>query len=493
MKWLKIFILLTILFIFFYSRIAPIVNQTVPYTYDQGRDFLRAEEILREKKLVFLGPTTGIMGVYHGVWWYYLLAAFYLIFNGMPSGFYIGLFILSSAAIFLFAYFIHKKFDFFSLIFFLIIVSASEFFVRLAFFVSNNTFAPLFVLLYLFALYKYTVEGKKFYLLLIGLALGFIFEFEVAFGIFFITSFILASIFFSKFRNIFTKIDSLKLILTGIVIPTLPRILFELKNNFIQTNSLLSFFKDPTSTNKISYKTAFLERVNLFFNYFVKMFPSELLILAIITILLLCLFIIKGQKEIFSKKSSLIYFLSFQTLLLFFLSTLNNSNFFWDYYLDGIQFILLFLIILIFSLNESYSFLIIKLFFISVFFITNILSFLPQLKKTEIPQLGLRADIKTVRYLLDNNKKQFCMRVYTPPIFPYTYQYLLGYFSKIENRMYPVDKYVDNKCWYIVDKENYPERVVKWREINTPKNAKLTKTKKMSNGTNIELWQIPQN
>lgn len=51
-------VLLFFIFIFIYFRLIPIINQTVPYTYDQGRDFLKAEQIIRGKNLTFIGPTT---------------------------------------------------------------------------------------------------------------------------------------------------------------------------------------------------------------------------------------------------------------------------------------------------------------------------------------------------------------------------------------------------------------------------------------------------
>ena len=49
MKYFKFFLFLFVFFVFIYLRLTPIVNKTVPYTYDQGRDFLKAEEIIQSK------------------------------------------------------------------------------------------------------------------------------------------------------------------------------------------------------------------------------------------------------------------------------------------------------------------------------------------------------------------------------------------------------------------------------------------------------------
>ena len=83
---LLLFILPLILFYLF--RVGSILHQTVSYTYDQGRDFLKTAEIVLYKNPTFIGPTTGIMGIYHGAWWYYILAIAFILFNGSPIGFY---------------------------------------------------------------------------------------------------------------------------------------------------------------------------------------------------------------------------------------------------------------------------------------------------------------------------------------------------------------------------------------------------------------------
>ncbi|MFH0979684.1 MAG: hypothetical protein V1803_01920 [Candidatus Roizmanbacteria bacterium] len=109
MNKIKILITLFVFFIFFYLRITPIIHKTVPYTYDQGRDFLKAEEMIRDKNITFIGPTTGIQGVFHGVWWYYFLLIPYVLLSGWPQGFYLALFFINSLVNFGFFWFLKKK------------------------------------------------------------------------------------------------------------------------------------------------------------------------------------------------------------------------------------------------------------------------------------------------------------------------------------------------------------------------------------------------
>src|SRR3989338_9765899 len=57
--------LFLILALFCYFRVKPVYFQTVPYTFDQGRDFLKTQEIVIDKQPALLGPTTGIPGGQH--------------------------------------------------------------------------------------------------------------------------------------------------------------------------------------------------------------------------------------------------------------------------------------------------------------------------------------------------------------------------------------------------------------------------------------------
>ena len=489
MKWLKLGIFFLILFIFFYLRLTPIINQTVPYTFDQGRDFLKAEEIIRDKNFTFIGPTTGIQGVHHGAWWYYLLSLFYLIFNGWPVGFYVGLFAFSTVVLFWFFFFVKKELGHQSSLLFLLPVDAGSFFVRLGFFASNNTLSPLFVLLFIYSVYQFFKNQSSKYLFFMSLSLGFIFEFEVAFGIFIITSFFIASLFFKLFRKSYLNLKRLALFLTGFVAPIFPRLLFELKNNFIQTKAFLNFYAHPTSTNKLSLLSTLTERAQLFIKYYFQLIPQENLYLGIFVFLFFIYLLIIGMKNIKRDKLDPLLFFSLLISIIFLVSLVSRNNFFWDYYLDGVQFIILFILILIFSLNNKLKLL--KNSFLGILFFYIIASFLMNQSYKNVPLIGLRADNKIVNYFIEKtNNKYYCLKIYTPPVIPYTYYYLFSYYANHQKLKYPRQEFTNNQCYFIFDKEPYVFRVEKWRKENIPQNALLDKTIRYKNGTSIELWRI---
>ena len=118
----------------------------------------------------------------------------------------------------------------------------------------------------------------------------------------------------------------------------------------------------------------------------------------------------------------------------------------------------------------------------------NIFVVYSELSKRTIPQIGLRADDRIVNYFIENTgNKDFCLRIYTPPVIPYTYNYLFSYYSHKQKVKYPGIDYKNNKCFYLVDKDTYQFRVDKWEKENKPDSAKVTVIKQFENGTVVKL------
>ncbi|GAB4219347.1 MAG: hypothetical protein Fur009_5070 [Candidatus Microgenomates bacterium] len=485
MKLYQKVLLIIVLFFYIYFRITPIINQTVPYTYDQGRDFLKAREIVSQKNLTLIGPTTGLEGIFHGVWIYYFLTIPYILFSGNPIGFYYLFFFINLIANFLFFIFLYKKLNFNSGLFFLLLTNLSSYFVKNSFFPSNDHLAPLFILAVIYFSYKYISKKEIKFLFLTVLSAGFVLESEFAFGLFLIPSLFFTFIFLEK-KQFFKKIP---IFLLALIPASFPRIIFEIKHNFLQTKN---FFKYLTLKNpiQISWQQIIADRLNLFFNYL-----NEVLSFKYISIFFLLFFVLLIIfKKITFKKEKLTW-LKFNLLLLFIifiLTIIYKKNPFYSYYLNGIEYI--YLVIVILTLNQKNLFT--KYFYnllIAIFFIFNLISFKNSIITKKIPLVGLRADNRIINYFIKNESKDyFCLRIYTPPVIPYTYQYLLTYYADKNIIKYPKGDFYKNKCYFIIDKEPYEFRVKIWREENTPKNTKLTKIIKFENGTNIELWKEEQ-
>lgn len=486
--WQKI-IFFSVLIIFIYLRLGPIINKIVPYTYDQGRDFLKAEEIIRDKNLTFIGPTTGMAGVNHGAWWYYFLLIPYIVFNGWPQGFYLSLFLLNLIANSLFFLFLNTNFGFIPAIFYLLTISVSPNFIRNAFFASNDMLTPIFVLLFIYSLFKLFERKDIKYLLLTGLALGFILETEVAFGIFLIPVSIIALSIFKQFNNI----KKILFFLVGLFLPMLPRLLFEVKNNFLQTKSFIYNLTLKKEAHPLLFRAVFDERLKTFIQYWKDLFYDNNIIISLIVFSLILYFYLFHRKSLTnSSKKTLLYFLFTIVSLLFIFSLFYQGNFFYGYYFQGLQyFYLMILVLTIYGIAKSKKTIFFSYLLILFFLLINIFAVIKDIgNQKNIPLQGLRADDQIVNYFIASTDNQYyCLRIYTPPVIPYTYNYLFSYYARMLKVKYPSGDFKNKKCFYLIDKEPYQFRVDKWKENNLPKNTELEKIIKFDNGTRIELWQ----
>lgn len=487
--WQKI-IFFFILIVFIYLRLTPIINKTVPYTYDQGRDFLKAAQMVTEKKLTFIGPTTGINGVFHGAWWYYLATIPFTVFNGNPVGFYYFMFFLSLTANLIFSYFIYKEFGILSSLIFLLIISVSPYFTSLSFFASNNIITPYAVGFFIISLYYLFKSKKNYWLFLISFFLGFILEFEVSFGLFIIPAFIFLAISFKVIRNKLLSIKNAALFLAGFLIPFTPRFLFEVKNKFIQTKALLNYFLAPRINNPRPLIVVIHDRLGMFWTYLRDIFYGQNQLITIIFIGFVIFLLIKFRNKLINY--SFTFFLLSLSVILFLLSLFYRDNF-WTNYYEGIQYIFLFLIVSVFSTLTKVKKGKIILVIITVFLtFLNGVSFVKNTQSTKSEKItGLKSADLAVNYIYQNvGKNDFCLKVYTPPVIPYTYDYLTSYYSRVYGYKKPSVDFFDKKCWYIIEADYYKFRIEKWESTNIPKEAKLLKIKNFNSDFKIQLWTL---
>lgn len=466
--------------------------QNIPYTYDQGRDFLKAQEIVLYKNPTFIGPTTGIMGIYHGAWWYYLLSVAFFIFDGRPTGFAYTICFLYSFSFLLFYFFIKKELGFYPAIFFLSLVAFSPYLSFISTFVINSGFTIPFILLLLYSFYQYLKKKGVFFLFFIFLSAGFIFEAQVSFGLFLIPSLILIFIAFY-----FKKIDVKKLrfkpffySLLGLFISFLPRLLFEIKNHFLQTRTFFNFFLHPKYYNPKSLISIIAERLNLLIDYYFKIFTQPILAIAFLVLTLITVFLffkkLKNYQKDFLKVN--LFLIAF----IFILSLFYKDNF-WSNYLEG--FSVFYLPLLTFSfylgLKAKNNFISVPTYLLLIIFLfINIFNFYKDLTNKKFVEEGLIKQRKVVERIYQlAGKNDFCLKIYTPPVIPYTYQYLIEYQARIKKYPKPNLDYVDNRCFYIIEDDNYQFRLDKWRQENIPEKGKLITKEKIFKDITIELWK----
>lgn len=347
----KFFIIVSILLTALYTlpRIKILIEKTFPYTYDQGRDFLKVEEIVKYKNPTFIGPTTGIQGVYHGAWWYYYLSIPYILTDGNPTAFAFWIFVSQLLVFLIFTFLIKKEFGEIPALFFFSLVTFSPYFINMSTFVINSGFTFPFILIFFYSLYKLINTNSPKYYFFLFLATGFIWEAEFAFGIFLLPSLILTFFFLKKMKDLVLNKKNLLFSALGLLIPLSLRMAFELKNNFIQTRTLLNFLIKPKLHNPKPLTESFKERFFQFIGYYRSIFPETFNWILAAAFLLLLISAIVYLYRIKQNKTIKNFFLTniILILFLFFLSGFYRDNF-WRNYYEGIQ---LFFIIYNIDLN----------------------------------------------------------------------------------------------------------------------------------------------
>lgn len=471
----------TISLLFAVYRLPSLLAHYVAYTYDQGRDFIAAANIILLHKIPFIGPTTGVNGLFHGSWWYYLLSIPYIVFNGSPIGFYWFNFIIQFILLIVLMIFLKKEFGYLVAFLFGLLVVIAPYFNFMSLFVGNNSMVLPSLLVFLICnhyLFKLKSPSSKL-LFITGFSLALVGEFELSFGIFLIPLYFLAILLFSTLRKTILSKRGL-FFLFGIGVGFAPRILFELKNSFSQTKVLFSFLFHPKLYNNPSpYLSRLSERWILFKQYYFEMFSeryfayvflASIIIIALITIIS----VIKKK----TRMTSIFFFYTYLLGGLFFLATLYK-DFFWKNYYEGIHYIFIFIFITLMGQIVHKQYILVKrtivLSLIIGLSILNLMSFQNSFRN-KVPFDGLQVHETVVKHIIDNQdlNQEYCIRVYTPSVIPHTYNYLF-----LVHNMKPSSEWVNGTCWFIVEADSFKERRQAWLDINEPKDENTVTVKKI--------------
>jgi hypothetical protein len=492
--WFAAIFALSVIF-FIALRIQPLLHHMVPYTYDQGRDLLQAANIILERKPTFLGPTTGVMGLFHGAWWYYVLIIPYLLFKGLPVGFYYFNFAIQFGVFLIFTWFLFHYLGKSIAAAMALIIATSPYFQMTSLFIGNNIMVipTLLVFTWLnYAVFSTKINDKKvkqWVVFGLGLSLGLIAEFELSFGMFLIPLYIVAIFLFSSLRKAILHIPHALLFSAGLLIAFSLRIFFELRHGFLQTKTLIGFFITPHLYNPKPYIDVFKDRVVLFRTYFEGL-SGNWIVLTIIAMLFVFLLLFVLNKR---RSTPVLRFFLFLLAGLFFLSTFYKDNF-WANYYEGILLIFLTIMSILLNLaqeNQVKKILLSILIVILVFagFTDSIRSFYGK------PRIeGLIKMEKVIDYIdskIGTSDGNYCVKIYTPPAIPYTYNYLFLYKKLRYNIPLPQSQWVHNRCWFVLERDDYEARKVKWMN-----DQGLDRSKKLEGtiivDTDIQYFEIKE-
>ena len=493
-----------IVLVFIVVRLPILWYHDVAYTYDQARDFLSGVRIVVDHNPVFIGPTTGVDGLFHGAWWYYFTGLSYLLFGSEPIRYYVAILLVHLIGVIFFYASTRRLFGVIIAMWGALHIATIDYFVSYRIFAGNNIFAAPFFMLFCLILMRFPNMQKKsipLSLFLFGLAVGFVAEFELAFGIFLLPLTLLFLVVAIVKRYIVKS--STVYFLFGLLIPFTPRLLFELKNNFLQTRILLSFFSKPKLFTPRTYPEVLDERIHNFIYFFKDSFGTDraALLAAVFISLIAIILLFRLFKRRSHPHDELEMHTTRMALLVsimggLFLISLWYRDTFWNYYYEGIQFAILLLFMSTWAATKIIHrkmYVIISVLLCCVMFL-QVSSRLVGAFRYVPGESGLMVQESIVQYIVDRQKDDriFCVRVFVPPVIPYTYDYLwLHHYLKrtVETPRY---EYQKGTCWYIIEPEQkgYEFRLIKWKEKNIPIDATLIKnSEKIIKGISVSQYE----
>lgn len=402
------------------------------FTYDQGRDLLEAAKIAFDKNVPFIGPTTGLPGIFYGPWWYYFLSIPVFISKGDPT--FVALVfsligLMTSIALFFFL----RKVTGSLLIsaFFSYISVASPMWMLSPTFIWSPTLVPISMILLFFSFLKIVKTQKTIYFFLYGLSTQIILNGEVAFGVMVTLWLILSVIIFRK--DLFNR--KLTVAFLGMLVLWIPQILFEIKNNFLEAKSVLSYLKEPRIYGEQEgILTRFLLRIDSLLGLLGEsFFNGNKWIAALFILYLLAALYASSRKIKVDKyhKYLISYILCFLVFSILFFTVFQDRI--WDYYLIGLPISVTILAAIV--LNSSFKLPYLKFISIgilAIIFLTNIpIGIFDSFDETKATDGGAYINAKRVMDSIASQKPtNYSLYVYSPAIFDPPFDYLVYWYNK---------------------------------------------------------------
>ena len=415
------------------------------FTYDQGRDFLVLKDLVSSHKLSLIGPTTGIDGVFHGVWWYWLTAPLFLFTSGNVQN-AILLFNIISATPIILAFWLGKQIKNETLGLLLAgLVAAIPYFISTsAQFWNPNVLPGLVLLFYLLLSLKISQIGKAFG---VGLVLGAIFEFAVGSGALVIIAVILG------FGILKTKVNLRQAVFAagGFTFWLMPRLIFEARHDFIQLNSFIKYITAENSTYSIQLVPNIISRLHTFWSMFKNSYGMNSWLLGWALVgLILFYFIIRIRQLKWSKIPYVVYLSMILPLIMMFEAVLY-PGILWDYYLIAWPTLLLpFMGWLMWDLIHVNKFL-----GGALLLTIAIIGFWPGkflIKDWAGDASVYKNQIQVVeRIYTDAAGQKYNLEVFSPSVIDYNYQYLFAWFGNSRFGYLPERKQVLPLVYYIIE------------------------------------------
>lgn len=483
------------LFFFFvvigtYLRIQNVISETFAFTYDVGRDLAVGNSITQNHKLLLIGPTSGLQGLFYGPWWYYFLVPFLFLSQGDPKSVVVAIATTGILAGIL-GYIVGEKIGgiFFGFLVGSFILIAPSL-VGITSQIWHPNLAPFLVtvLIYLFFFFLLQEKKKWYGYFFFGVGCGFLLETEVTFAILMILSF--AVTYFIINKKISFKLMIISFL--GLLLVLFPRILFELRHGFLMTKSVFTFITNGSQSSKsIPILEKIAKSISEEFNLWVNTVGGGIPLLGIVLLIFSVATLIGFRKKIQGDFKQLLLLIGI-TIIIFFFGFVFLPEYIWSHYFVGLPILYIFFLAIPLTLlyqKKKFIYLaylvVVILFFVSI----NPIRMFGSSETWEGDPSVYRNQLRVVDYIyMDANGKQFKYILYTPPVHDHTYKYLFSWYGKKTYGYTPVEK---TGIMYVIlepDREN-PQRLTTWLK-ERERDGVILQQKKLPGGVVVQKRDV---
>ena len=484
----ELIILYSLILIGSYLRLPGVFTDSFAFTYDVGRDLLAVSNIIESHKIPLIGATTGLPGVFYGPWWYYLLTPLLIVSFDNPQGIALAMVLFGIFSIIL-SYVVGNKIGGkFLGIFLAGLATVSPVMISLSSQIWNPNIAPFLVLLVLLVLNRIfsKEENLSKYYFLLGILLALNMDIEIIFGLFLSVGVIISVVLIKKknvrFREIFY-------FLMGGIIILAPRIIFELRHQFLMTNSFLKFLLNGEVSRSVGLTQLIMDRGNMLFNFFNSTVALNSKLFGLILIIFIVISLALFYKKLSSRERNFTV-TSIIVILTFFMGTVFFRHDIWSHYLVGLP--VFFILILGMSINliskKFKTFIFSSIIFAIIFLVNlNIPMIVSGVNKPlwEGDAAVYRNQLSVIDYVYkDADGKKFKYVVYTPPVYDYTYQYLFKWYGP---KKYKYSSSINANLAYFILEPDFqnPKRLTDWLKKREG-DGRIIKSEKVKGGIIVQ-------
>lgn len=256
MKYFYLILIITVVGLGAYIRLAPILAGDTLFQFDHGRDLWDVKKIVYDGDFTLIGPDTGLHGVFNGPYHYYLLALPVWLSNGHPlSGTYFNAFLHILAIYLCFELGKRMMRDFGikneelraknerKAVLFGLIVATIFAFARGAvgstIFFWNPNWIPALMVPWVYFMWRGVIRHDRWGLIWAGFFGGMMGNVEVAYGLWMLPVYVVVVLVLwpQAWKRLWAWLG-----IGAYGLHFIPHLIFDLRNNFLMTNAIFGLF-----------------------------------------------------------------------------------------------------------------------------------------------------------------------------------------------------------------------------------------------------------